>query len=67
MTEIKMTRKLRKELFALMNLYDNLSMDDISFSDAHLPGLTDNDLNGILGDIHFGKSSSSNTNTNKKK
>ncbi len=53
MTEIKMTRKLRKELFALMEMYNNLKVDDISFSDGHIDNLNESDIANILKGIKF--------------
>ncbi len=52
MTEIGMTRKLRKELFDMMNLYSNLKVTDINFA-GKSETLTKKDIKNILSSIEY--------------
>ena len=52
MTEIGMTRKLRKELFDMMNLYSNLKTKDIHFAGEN-ETLKKKDIINILNNIEY--------------
>ena len=52
-----MTRKLRKELFKLMDMYNNLKVSDLSFSDGHVDNLNESDIAKMLKDIDFNEDS----------
>ncbi len=48
MTEIKMTKKLRRHLTQIMGMFQNLTPQQILFSDASVHSLTDKDFEKLL-------------------
>ena len=52
MTEIKMTSKLRRELYSIMNVYDNLQVHDLNFS-GDLSSIKFKDIEKLVNNIKF--------------
>ena len=51
MTEVKLTRQLRKKLFGIMKMFSSLKFGNVTFSEVGYDGLNENDIRGMLDDV----------------
>lgn len=51
MTEVRMTRHLRKKLFGIMKMFSSLHFGNITFTELGYDGLNENDIKGMLDDV----------------